>query len=391
MKKNLFLSLSIVATFVVFTIACNDKDEPTNTDTNYPTGLKPNSAGALANVDEADFDEDIFTNLPASFSLDGPPIISQGSTNKCVSFSGGYYIQGMYNGLTSASGNTDAAGSVEFMHSQYKKVNPTENCADGAFMFDEGGSKTVGMSEILKTYGTCSSGQLPFIDSKTCTAIPANLVGEAAKNKTGDYKILDKSEFLNTDELKSWLYAGFPIWFAADVEDNFQDLKNGEVWTSSSGEATGHAMVLVGWDDTKKAFKVANSWGKNWASNGYGWIDYEYLKVQLKNNPSIGVIYPNDSQRTVFNKLSPASCGNANWGDLFIENNRNEEIAIEITNGGTYNNNDAENIDADETESYSGIPAGTLKVKVFKSDKSALIKEYDVKVVKCDETVLTVN
>ena len=162
------------------------------------------------------------------------------------------------------------------------------------------------MAEILETYGTCANGKLPFVDSKACTVVPANLVTEAANNKTGGYAILDKAEYQNTDELKSWIYAGYPLWFAANVEDNFQDLKAGEVWKSSAGTAGGHAMVLVGWDDAKNAFKVANSWGTDWADKGYGWIDYAFLQKQLKANPSIGVIYPNDKQRAVFNKLSPS-------------------------------------------------------------------------------------
>lgn len=387
MKKNLLLAFIFATTFVLFLAAC--KDDDTDSAVDHATGLKPNSAGALDKVDEADIDEDVF-NVPASFSLDGPPIINQGITNKCVSFSGGYYILGMYNGLKSSSSNTDVAGSVEFMHSQYKKIN-TEDCAEGAYMFDEGGSGTIGMAQILETYGTCSNGQLPFVDSKACTVVPANLVTEAAKNKTGGFAILDKAEYQNTDELKSWIYAGYPLWFAADVEDNFDALKAGEVWKASSGTESGHAMVLVGWDDAKNAFKIANSWGTGWADKGYGWIDYAFLQKQFKNNPSVGVIYPNDNQRAVFNKLSPSSCGNANWGDVFIENNRAEEIAIEMTNTSGYNNNDAENIDASETQSFSGIPAGNLKIKVFKKDKSSLIKEYDVKVTQCDEVVLTVN
>ncbi len=35
-----------------------------------------------------------------------------------------------------------------------------------------------------------------------------------------------------------------------------------------------HAIMLVGWDDTKKAWLIRNSWGNYWGENGYGWIDY---------------------------------------------------------------------------------------------------------------------
>jgi Papain family cysteine protease len=385
MKKTNFLAI-FIATALLIVTAC-DKTS-TQKSTADGTGCKFNSKAELEKVTEADFDEDIF-NTPASFSLDGPPIISQGATNKCVSFSSGYYITGMYNGLTSNSSSQDAAGSVEFMHAQYKKIN-NDDCAEGAFLFDEGG--TVGMSEILAAYGTCKWGQLPFVESKACTVIPSNLTTEAAKNKIGGFERLDKATYSNTGELKAWLYAGFPLWFAVEADDAFQNLKGAEVWKSASGEASGHAMVIVGWDDAKNAFKIANSWGTDWADNGYGWVDYSYLKTLLAvEGSTIGVIYPNDNQRAVFNKLSPASCGNAGWGDLYIQNKRGEEIAVEMSGANNYTNNDAENIDANEQQSFSGIPKGNITVKVFDAKKTALIKEYTVTVAQCDDVVLTVD
>ncbi len=36
-----------------------------------------------------------------------------------------------------------------------------------------------------------------------------------------------------------------------------------------------HAVVLVGWDDEKKAWLLRNSWGVGWGEAGYMWVDYE--------------------------------------------------------------------------------------------------------------------
>jgi cathepsin L len=35
-----------------------------------------------------------------------------------------------------------------------------------------------------------------------------------------------------------------------------------------------HVVTLVGWDDTKGAWRVKNSWGSNWGESGFGWIAY---------------------------------------------------------------------------------------------------------------------
>ena len=37
-----------------------------------------------------------------------------------------------------------------------------------------------------------------------------------------------------------------------------------------------HALVIIGYDDTKNAFKFINSWGDDWGIDGFGWIDYEF-------------------------------------------------------------------------------------------------------------------
>jgi cathepsin L len=35
-----------------------------------------------------------------------------------------------------------------------------------------------------------------------------------------------------------------------------------------------HAVVIVGWDDDRGAWRVKNSWGSTWGRNGLGWIRY---------------------------------------------------------------------------------------------------------------------
>jgi C1A family cysteine protease len=35
-----------------------------------------------------------------------------------------------------------------------------------------------------------------------------------------------------------------------------------------------HAITIIGWDDSKKAWLIKNSWGPEWGENGYMWIEY---------------------------------------------------------------------------------------------------------------------
>ncbi len=43
-----------------------------------------------------------------------------------------------------------------------------------------------------------------------------------------------------------------------------------------------HAMVAVGYDDRRQAFRLINSWGQGWGDKGYAWIDYNVLKARIR-------------------------------------------------------------------------------------------------------------
>jgi C1A family cysteine protease/TolA-binding protein len=48
----------------------------------------------------------------------------------------------------------------------------------------------------------------------------------------------------------------------------------GGVFDERSSSQINHAVTLVGWDDSKGAWLLRNSWGTNWGEDGYMWIDY---------------------------------------------------------------------------------------------------------------------
>lgn len=39
----------------------------------------------------------------------------------------------------------------------------------------------------------------------------------------------------------------------------------------------GHALCLCGYDDSKGAFRIKNSWSTTWADKGYAWLSYDYV------------------------------------------------------------------------------------------------------------------
>jgi len=48
----------------------------------------------------------------------------------------------------------------------------------------------------------------------------------------------------------------------------------------------GHALVLVGYNDSTSRFTFRNSWGASWGDAGYGTIPYAYLTSDNAFQPS---------------------------------------------------------------------------------------------------------
>ncbi len=54
--------------------------------------------------------------------------------------------------------------------------------------------------------------------------------------------------------------------------------KSGKMpWPAHSEQPRGgHAVLMVGYDDSKHCWLVRNSWGEQWGEEGYFWMPYEY-------------------------------------------------------------------------------------------------------------------
>ena len=95
---------------------------------------------------------------------------------------------------------------------------------------------------------------------------------------TKDYYTVDTSD---VNEIKTSLYADGPAYFRFYVYGDFYTFWStrspGAVYKQTSGTYQGgHAVLLIGWDDTKQAWLLKNSWGATAGPNGDGtfWMAY---------------------------------------------------------------------------------------------------------------------
>ena len=68
-----------------------------------------------------------------------------------------------------------------------------------------------------------------------------------------------------------------PIAACVKVTEPFQAYVGGifdENARTAGPKDINHAITIVGWDDSKKAYLIKNSWGTEWGEKGYMWIEY---------------------------------------------------------------------------------------------------------------------
>jgi hypothetical protein len=97
----------------------------------------------------------------------------------------------------------------------------------------------------------------------------------ASRFKAGSWSKISKS----VSNLKGILASGKIVIARLDVYPDFRNMNaaNPIHDTTAGDKLGGHAFALVGYDDSKNAFRLINSWGTRWADGGYGWIDYDLL------------------------------------------------------------------------------------------------------------------
>ena len=83
----------------------------------------------------------------------------------------------------------------------------------------------------------------------------------------------------DTTELKAALVNGPVVIGIACFNEIFGVSSDGIVPMPSNPNAVlgGHAICVVGYNDSTKLIKFKNSWSTSWGKNGYGFLHYEYV------------------------------------------------------------------------------------------------------------------
>ena len=198
--------------------------------------------------------------------------------------------------LGSCSGNA-FAGALEYLENK-KYFEPGKPFSSLSRLFvyycereiegdipDDAGAQLSDGIKALTNVGIASESTWPYLINRFAVKPSDEAYNDASARKiTASARV---SALDGMDVIKRTLLSGYPIVFGFMVYSSFESdivAQTGVVNLPMPGEQCqgGHAVVMVGYDDTTQTVKVRNSWGPAWGKGGYFTLPYAYIV-----NPSL--------------------------------------------------------------------------------------------------------
>ena len=215
----------------------------------------------------------IMLKLPSAADLRNqcPPVYDQGQLGSCTANA----LSGAYEFDLKKQQKQDFMPSRLFVYYNERVLINTVNSDSGAYIRD--GIKT------MNQQGVCPEKDWVYDITKFALKPSAKCYTEAKTCQVKSYQRLVNS----LSQLKGCLADGFPFVFGFTVYESFysdQVTKTGIMpMPKLPGEKVegGHAVCAVGYDDSKNAFIIRNSWGAGWGVKGYFYMPYAYITSNL--------------------------------------------------------------------------------------------------------------
>ena len=110
---------------------------------------------------------------------------------------------------------------------------------------------------------------------------------------TWDYVNYPVDQLPSVQQLKAALLEHGPLVVLIRIDEPLKAYKGG-VFNERNSGTVNHAVLLLGWDDSKGAWLLLNSWGTQWGEDGYMWIAWgsnnvgmyaAWIETTLSNEP----------------------------------------------------------------------------------------------------------
>jgi hypothetical protein len=210
------------------------------------------------------------SRLPTSISLEAyaPRVGSQGRTGTCTGWATAYGARTILESLSYHRLNkTETTQNVFSPSYVYNQIRLDSSCQGGSYIHHA--------LELMVNQGVAKWNRFGFDCNR---AIGYQDQQNASPYKIQGYKTLFARKGKNKVQLvKKALSQNKPVVIGMEVLKSFYDVK--DVWRPKNNDVSlgGHAMVVVGYDDSRYggSFRLMNSWGEKWGQNGFAWVRYQ--------------------------------------------------------------------------------------------------------------------
>lgn len=207
-----------------------------------------------------------------------PPVGNQNPQNSCVAWATTYACRSYYEKINK-NYSYYKNGQVDYSHilSPSYVYNQINNGQNRGTLFKDA-------FKIMIDEGACTYKSMPYRPRDWVSTPNATQEKEAQKFKIETYRRVNLKNGAAITSIQAELIAKNPVIVASLYDKSyynsgFNAQGTDYVWRSVGNidYRMGHAILIVGYDDTKKAFKFMNSWGTRWGNKGYGWISYSIV------------------------------------------------------------------------------------------------------------------
>jgi C1A family cysteine protease len=205
-------------------------------------------------------------SLPISIDLsfNFPTPGDQGQQGSCVGWATAYALKS-YQEKIEIGWSLNTSSHLFSPAFIYNQINGSND--QGAYIPD---ALNLAVQKGVSTLAT-----MPYSDRDYLTQPSPGAFSEAAS-----YRAVNWYRVNDTSQIKAALVNRKPVVCGISIYQSFYNLggSNSVYNTADGNNIGGHAVTIVGYDDTKfgGAFKIINSWSASWGDDGYFWLPYSF-------------------------------------------------------------------------------------------------------------------
>lgn len=209
-------------------------------------------------------DEIIPSNLDLSMYLSA--VKNQGELKSCTAFP----ISTVYEFFAQRN-RKNVNISELFIYYNSRELNGNIN--------NDSGATLVSAIHAVKEKGACYTKTYPY-EIESFSQLPKDEAYAEAK-----HQVVNKASRINITEtdFKHAIANGHPVIIGLKIFESFYPKDDSGIIPFPSSDAAeyeqygNHALLVVGYNDEEKLFKIRNSWGEEFGDKGYGYAPYDYI------------------------------------------------------------------------------------------------------------------